>query len=315
VYTFQFIAEKRKWSSRQAHNLKVVGSNPTSALSQLYQFLKKLEKMKYQKKLPKWNISISQHLKNGTPIGHTSLNLSKKKYWHPLMSEYLLGIRNKTAIFNNTIIKKSLLRAFYVFALILKENGNILVINTNSEYFHLYKNLSMLTLQNGSTYRNSQNYIMQKYQYLNTSNISYCCWKWVGGTLTNWKQVSKSVLTFAKFSERCEIFLTKNNIEFPRYKKIKTTFQGFLTKKQGKTLLAFYEKPDAIFLINPNENRNIIAEANKLHIPIIAFVESNTNIKGITYPIPINIYSISFIYYCIKKLIILAVHFNKTNKN
>jgi small subunit ribosomal protein S2 len=263
--------------------------------------------MKYQNTSNSWNISISQDLKNGIPIGHTSLNLSKKKYWHPLMSEYLLGIRNTTAIFTSYSIRKCLLRAFYVMALIFKQKGHILIINTNPEYFHFYKNLSMLTLQNGSPSIYSQQFIMNKYKHLNTTNLSYCCWKWVGGTLTNWKQLSKSVLTFAKFSERCEIFLTKNTIDFPRYKKIKTAFQGLLIKKQGKTLLAFYEKPDALFLMNPNENRNIIAEANKLHIPILAFVESNTNLKGITYPIPVNTYSISFLYYCIKKVIVLAI--------
>ena len=54
-------------------------------------------------------------------------------------------------------------------------------------------------------------------------------------------------------------------------------------------------------------------EATKLHIPIVAFVESNTDIRGITYPIPVNIYSISFIYFCIKKIIALALF--TSNKN
>lgn len=269
--------------------------------------MKKETSMEYDNNVYSWNISITQQFKNGIPIGHTSFNVSKKKYWHPLMSEYLLGIRDTTAIFNNYSIKKCVLRTFYSIALILKQNGHILIINTNPEYFHLCKNLSLLTLQNGSSYIRSQRLRMKKYQHLNTNNLSYCCWKWIGGTLTNWKQLSKSVLTFAKFSERCELFLVKNNIDFPRYKKIKTAFQGLLTRKHSQTVLAFYEKPDALFLMNPNENRNIIAEANTLHIPIIAFVESNTNLKGITYPIPMNIYSISFVYYCIKKLILLAI--------
>ena len=81
-------------------------------------------------------------------------------------------------------------------------------------------------------------------------------------------------------------------------------FSRINEKANNKTILAFYEKPDLIFLVNPNENQNIILEANKLHIPIIAFTESNTNLKGITYPIPLNIYSMNFVYYCIKKIII-----------
>ena len=61
--------------------------------------------------------------------------------------------------------------------------------------------------------------------------------------------------------------------------------------------LAFNQKPDLIFLINPNENQDLINEAYLLDIPVIAFTESNTNPKGITYPIPVNNYSIKFIYY------------------
>jgi ribosomal protein S2 len=260
-----------------------------------------------------WIDSIQRHFKNGIPIGHKSINLSKKKYWHPLMSNFFLGIRHKTVVFNSHSIKKNILQAFYSIALVLKNNGHILIVNTNHEYSSLARNLSLVTLQNKKkeySIVNKQYPIpfTNKYTNLYTTNISFCSYKWIGGTLTNWKQISKSVLTFAKFSERCETFLYKNNIDFPRYKKIKTYFQGLLNKTEnGKTILAFYEKPDLIFLINPNENRNVIREANKLHIPIVAFVESNTNIKGITYPIPVNIYSISFIYYCIKKIILISL--------
>jgi small subunit ribosomal protein S2 len=255
--------------------------------------------------------TISSDLKNGIPIGHKSLNLSKRKYWHPFLSGSFLGIRHKTAIFNFNSIKKNLLQAFFVIAFILKRKGHILVINTHPDYSNFIKNFASLTLQSKSTSLVSENFILNKYKHLNTLNISYCCFKWVGGALTNWKQISKSVLTFAKFSERCENFLIKNNIEFPRYKKIRSCFQGLLNKKQGKTFLSFYEKPDLIFLINPNENRNLIKEATKLHIPIVALVESNTNIKGITYPIPLNIYSLVFLYYCIKKLVLFSLILNQ----
>jgi len=248
--------------------------------------------------------SIVRDFKNGIPVGHKSINLSKRQYWHPLMAKYLLGIRNKIAIINPYTTKTSMLRAFYAIALLLKSNGHLLIINTNPEYFTLTKNLSLLTLQKQSTFFKKKEY---SYRNLWTSKISYCSYKWVGGTLTNWKQISKSVLTFAKFSERCEKFLIKNNIDFPRYKKIKKCFQGLLKKSQNKTLLSFYEKPDIIFLINPNENQNIISEAIKLHIPIIAFTESNTNIKNITYPIPLNTYSMNFVYYCLKKIIKVSI--------
>lgn len=251
-----------------------------------------------------WTSSSYASLKIGINLGHKSLYLSKTKFWHPLMSDYLLGIRNGVSIISTQQTKKCLLKAFYMIALILRKKGHILVINTNPEFYRLCKNLSILTLQNKTSFIYKNSY---KYSKLKSSSISYCCYKWVGGTLTNWKQISKSVLTFAKFSERCEPFLINNNIEFPKYKKIKDCFQGLLTNQNGKIFLTFNEKPDLVFLMNPNENRNIINEANHLHIPIIAFTESNTDLKGITYPIPVNNYSIIFIYYCLKKIIKISL--------
>ena len=97
-----------------------------------------------------WGQSLSETFQTGIPLSHKSIHLSKKKYWHPFVSDYLLGIRHKTAIFNSHIIKKSILQAFYTIALVLKNNGHILIINTNQEYSHLARNLSFLTLQKKS---------------------------------------------------------------------------------------------------------------------------------------------------------------------
>ena len=64
---------------------------------------------------------------------------------------------------------------------------------------------------------------------------------------------------------------------------------GLARLQKGR--LRFKKKPDAIFLINPNRNKGVINEAATLKIPVIAFVDSDTDPKGITHPIPVNIYS------------------------
>jgi len=296
-------------------------------------------------------------LKTGINVGHRSLRLSKTNFWHPLMSQYFLGIRHGISLLDPIHTRKCLLRAFYVIALVLKtknnhnfpllnqgvslvinggfnlskdggkktlftnggsleakhqgllknknftqqkqikSKGHILIVNTNPEFSRLCKNLSVLT---GHNIKNNLGLDIK------SSCISYVHYKWVGGTLTNWKQVSKSILTYAKFAERCEKFLYRNHIDFPRYNKIKECFHGLVRKKNNKVFLAFNKKPDIVFLMNPNENRHIIAEANKMHVPVIALVESNTNLNGISYPIPANAYSAFFIYYCVKKILKLS---------
>jgi small subunit ribosomal protein S2 len=257
------------------------------------------------------NIS-SKNFNKGINFGHKSIRLAKTSFWHPLMSEYFIGLRENVSILNTQQTLKFLLRAFHVIALIIKKKGRVLIINTNPEFFTLCNNLTNLTLIGKSEPLDNQfrtrvnlrsNYSFSNFQKLKTPLLSYVSYKWIGGTLTNWKQISKSVLTFAKFSERCEHFLLKNGIDFPKYTRVKKCFQGLLYKKNQKMLLAFNQKPDLIFLMNPNENQTVLNEAYRLHIPVIAFTESSTNPKEITYPIPVNNYSIKFIYYCLKKII------------
>lgn len=272
------------------------------------------------KKFNNWLNISSKNFNKGLNFGHKSIKLEKTNYWHPMMSDYFLGIRHDVSILNTQQTLKCVLRAFHVMAMILKQKGRILIINTNPEFFRLCNNLMNITLNSKdsivdfsidekklSKIENFKKTDIKKniynYKKLKTPQISYVNYKWIGGTLTNWKQISKSVLTFAKFSERCEKFLVKNAIDFPKYTKVKKCFQGLLYKENQKMLLAFNKKPDLLFLINPNENQSILNEAYKLHIPVVAFTESSTNPKGITYPIPVNNYSIKFIYYCLKKII------------
>ena len=297
----------------------------------------------------KWFGSCFQSMKKGSNIGHRSINLSKSQFWHPLMSQYFLGIRHQISILDIEESQKAILRAFYIVAFLGKHNGHVAIINTNPEFSKISTNFSLLTqghkdilytslqktfsnpplsLSGKSVGKEKDGFgdrkkiiekratlsrvsytprAKQKSTLLDPSShpscsLSYSNHKWVGGTLTNWKQVSKSVLTFAKFSERCEPFCIKNSIHFPRYKKIKKCFQGLLYKHKNQIFLAFQEKPDLLFILNPHENRNIINEANLLDIPIIALTQSQTDLKGITYPIPINNYSLHFIYYCLKKI-------------
>lgn len=256
------------------------------------------------------NIS-SKNFNKGIHFGHKSIRLAKTPFWHPLMSDYFSGIRDNVSLLNTQQSLKCILRAFHIIALILKQKGRILVINTNPEFFRLCNNLTHLTLLDtskfvtNSFYRNFKNNT-KKTKKFKTPLISYVSYKWIGGTLTNWKQISKSVLTFAKFSERCEKFLVKNNINFPKYMRVKKCFQGLLYKEKQQMYLAFNQQPDLIFLINPNENQGILNEAFRLNIPVIALTESSTNSTKITYPIPVNNYSIKFIYFCLKKIIKMA---------
>jgi len=72
--------------------------------------------------------------------------------------------------------------------------------------------------------------------------------------------------------------------------------------------------PDVIFLINPEENQNVLREANLLKIPVIALTDSNTKISGIDYMIPGNVQSIKFVYWFLNCMTIILQKRNKRTK-
>ena len=107
--------------------------------------------------------------------------------------------------------------------------------------------------------------------------VSFVTTKWVGGTLTNWE-----TFTLAKkgLSSKRK---TKN-------KRMTQYLQGF-SDTVGQ--------PDLIILLNTNNNRLVIKEANSLSIPTIGIVDTNSDPSGITYPIPGNDDSVrSQFFYC-----------------
>jgi small subunit ribosomal protein S2 len=222
---------------------------------------------------------------------------------HPSMTHFLLGNRKNLSIIDINFTIKNIIKTLYIILSILNRNGHILIVNTNPEISNLVHHFAMKTNNFG------------KY-------FSFCNCKWVGGTLTNWDQISNSIATFISFSERFGTFIKRNNIHFPRYRKLKKSFQGFGFSHQdsfskvgfhgvkqdsyfqSKTLASLenkrklnLKKPDILLIINPNENRNVLYEAKKLNIPVIALTDTNSDLSFITYPIPVNNNSPFFVQY------------------
>jgi small subunit ribosomal protein S2 len=185
--------------------------------------------------------------------------------------------------------RAALCRAFYMVAQVLQGGGHVLVVNTNPGFSALCRH------QLGER----------------PPGLSYIHATWVGGLLTNWRQMSRSVSTFARFRERCGAFLHQTRLDFPRYRRVAKCFSGLVSDHGSGVRLAFHHKPDLVFVVNPNENRGAIREAGRLHIPVVALAESNTDLRGIQYPIPGNTASMGFVHYCLKKLLVLAVPLRK----
>ena len=93
------------------------------------------------------------------------------------------------------------------------------------------------------------------------------------------------------FKQRCGSLLREDSLEFPRYRRVRRHFQGLISKDGTPA-----PKPDLIIMLNPGMSPRVIDEAMRMHIPVIGFVESDTPLKGITYPIPINLHNLRNVY-------------------
>nr|YP_665647.1 ribosomal protein S2 [Nephroselmis olivacea]AAF03174.1 ribosomal protein S2 [Nephroselmis olivacea] len=206
-----------------------------------------------------------------------SAHIGNKK-WHPTMSSNLIASRNAVYILDISKTIKGLFNALDVISSIVSQKGHILFINSNPLYNKLLQKTCELTEQS----------------YVNN--------RWVGGTLTNWPIISKEIETYKKVVTQLHLYTSLFYVSTPRYEKMKKSFQGFQTP---------ISKPDLLIVLNPSKNKEAINEAWVLNIPVIAIVDSDTNLSKITYPIPGNNSSYEFIYYCLN--IIVKTITNKYN--
>ncbi|HYD30602.1 MAG TPA: 30S ribosomal protein S2, partial [Azospirillaceae bacterium] len=108
--------------------------------------------------------------------------------------------------------------------------------------------------------------------------------RWLGGMLTNWKTISQSIRRLKEMEERLSVEtqgLTKREIlELTRERdKLERALGGI--KEMGGL-------PDILFIIDTNKESIAVQEANKLGIPVVAVIDSNSNPDGIAFPIPGN---------------------------
>jgi small subunit ribosomal protein S2 len=112
----------------------------------------------------------------------------------------------------------------------------------------------------------------------------YVNYRWLGGMLTNFKTISQSIKRLRELDERItteESGLTKRELlELTRDRdKLERALGGI--KEMGGL-------PDILFVIDTNKEAIAVAEANTLHIPVVAVLDSNSSPDGIAYPIPGN---------------------------
>ena len=204
--------------------------------------------------------TIQEMLEAGVHFGH------KEMLWNPKMEPFIYGSRNGVHIIDLQKTVGLLYKALQV----LKAAGSnkkckILFVGTKRQASDPVKESAI------------------------SCNQYYVNHRWLGGMLTNWKTVSRSL---KRLEELEKILEDEKNPDIP----VKYNKKELLDTDRKRQKIEAYlggirnmgGKPDLIFIIDTNKEKIAIKEAGMLGIPVIAIVDTNSSLEGIDFPIPGN---------------------------
>jgi small subunit ribosomal protein S2 len=197
---------------------------------------------------------MRQLLEAGVHFGHQT------QRWNPRMGEFIFGARNGIHILDLTQTVPMLDAALNTIRDTVAKGGRILFVGTKRQAATPVAEAAEKCAQ----------------YYMNH--------RWLGGTLTNWQTVSKSINRLTMYEEKLSTGVDGLT------KKERLGMERELSKLQASLggIREMGGVPDLLFVVDVKKEALAIAEANKLGIPVIGIVDSNCSPDGIDYVIPGN---------------------------
>lgn len=198
---------------------------------------------------------IEEMSKAGVHLGHA------KSKFHPSMAPFAFGVRNSVTLIDLTKTKEKLDLARDYIRTIVAKKGILLLVGTRPAAKKIIREMGEKT------------------------GMPYFTERWIGGTLTNYKVVSKRVEYLERLIEE------KRTGEFEKY----TKKERMKKEEEIERLTKFFggvrtlkRMPDAVFVVDTTHDLIAVNEARKVKIPVIALVDTNSNADLVTWPIPAN---------------------------
>lgn len=199
--------------------------------------------------------TMRQLLEAGVHFGHHT------RRWNPKMAPYLFGVRNGVHIIDLEQTVPMMYRSMQAVRDVVAGGGRVLFVGTKRA---AQEKVAEAAKRSGQYYVNH---------------------RWLGGMLTNWKTISQSIRRLKEMDEQ-----------------LGAADQSGRTKKELLNMTRDRDKleralggirdmgglPDLLFIIDTNKESLAIQEANKLGIPVVAIVDSNSDPDGVTFPVPGN---------------------------
>tara|TARA_B100001013_G_scaffold89330_1_gene49486 strand:- start:660 stop:1424 length:765 start_codon:yes stop_codon:yes gene_type:complete len=200
------------------------------------------------------NFKLRDLLEAGMHLGH------KTNKWNPSMDQYIYGSQDNIHIIDLRKTVSLINNALSFIENISKTNGLILFIGTKSQASDIVKKYA----------------VECKQFYVNK--------RWLGGMLTNWATISNSLNSLNSLNTK----ISNVNLRLKKKEILQMNRQIEKIEKYLGGLKDMGTTPQAIFVVDVNKDAIAVNEANKLRIPVIAILDTNSSPEGIDYPIPGN---------------------------
>lgn len=207
-------------------------------------------------------VSAKALLETGAHLGHQT------RRWNPRMKEYIYGQRSGVHLIDLTKTVTKVQEAYLALRHIVSENGKVLFVGTKPQ---ASETIAEEAIRSGSFYMNN---------------------KWLGGTLTNFKTISKSTRLLKTLQDQ------DNDGQFDQLPKKVALEKRKQIERLSKNLEGIKEMrrtPNAVVVVDPITEHNAVAEAKKLNIPVFALLDTNCDPTAVDYEIPCNEESIKTI--------------------
>jgi len=197
---------------------------------------------------------MRQLLEAGVHFGHQTHR------WNPKMEPFIFGVRNNIHIIDLAQTVPMLHQALVTVSETVAKGGRVLFVGTKRQASESVAEAAK---------RSAQYYINHR---------------WLGGTLTNWKTISRSI----KRLRVLEKMLSGETHGLTKKELLNLTRERDKLERALGGIKDMGGVPDVVFVIDTNKESIAVAEANKLNIPVIAVVDTNCDPQEVSHPIPGN---------------------------
>ena len=198
--------------------------------------------------------TMRQLLEAGVHFGHTT------RRWNPQMEPFIFGERDGVHVIDLEQTVPMLHRALEYVRETVAGGGRVLFVGTK---------------------RQASEQIAESAKKCGQYYVNH---RWLGGMLTNWKTISNSIKRLRLVEDR----LAEENIGLTKKELLNLTRERDKLERALGGIKEMGGLPDVLFVVDTNKEHIAVAEASNLNIPVVAVVDSNSDPRGVTFPVPGN---------------------------